>query len=142
MAGKKHGKDSHLGLEDAGGVLRIISDHCDSITQDRDWDMADSTTMGLEDKTFVPGLGGATLVLAGKWDSLAGTGPDVVLNSLAGIEVSASFEYGPEGNAAAAVKYSGEAFLSKYQVSSPLEGVVKFSATLQVTGPVARGAFA
>lgn len=138
---KKHGKDSHLGLEDAAGVLRVISDFCDNITQDRDWDMDDATTMGLEDKVFIPGLGGATLSLAGKWDSLAVAGPDVVLNGLGGHETSAGFEYGPEGNTAGTVKYSGECFLSKYQVSSPLEGIVKFSATLQVTGPVARGVF-
>jgi hypothetical protein len=71
MPGKKHGKDSFLSLEDVGGIARIISDFTDNITQDRDWDMADSTTMGLEDKTFIPGLGGATLSMAGKWDSVA-----------------------------------------------------------------------
>ena len=143
MPGKKHGKDSYFAIEDSGAaVLRAIGDHCDSIALDRDWDMADSTTMGLEDKTFISGLGGATIALGGKYDSLAVTGPDVVLAGLGGLEVSVGFEYGPEGNASGSVKYSGECFVSKYQVNSPLEGVVKFSATLQVTGVVTRGAFA
>jgi hypothetical protein len=142
MAGKKHGKDSYFAIEDSGAaVLRAIGDHCDTITLDRDWDMADSTTIGKEDKEFISGLGGATISLAGKWDSLAVTGPDVVLAGLGGLEVSVGFEYGPEGNTTGSTRYTGECFVSKYQVSSPLEGVVKFSATVQVTGAVTRGVY-
>lgn len=142
MAGKVHGKKSYFAIEDSGATtLRAIGAHCDTITLDRDIDMADSTTIGLEAKTWLPGLDGAEISLAGKWDSLASTGPDVVLAGDFAAKVQVGFEYGPEGNAAAAVKYSGECFVSKYQVSSPLEGVVKFSATIKVTGAVARGVF-
>lgn len=139
---KYHGKNAHLALEDSGATtLRTISPYCDSIEIDRSTGMADSTTMGLEDKTFVSGLSEATFSLAGKWDDTVTSGPDVVLAGNVGNDVSVGFEFGPAGNATGKVKYSGECFVSKYQVSAPLEGVVKFTATLQVTGPVTRGTF-
>lgn len=142
MAGKVHGKDSYFAIEDSGAVtLRNIGVHCDSITLDRDIDMAETTTIGAESKTWLPGLDGAEISLAGKFDSLAATGPDVVLAGDFAAKVKVGFEYGPEGNAAAAVKYSGECWVSKYQVSSPLEGIVKFSATIKIDGAVARGVF-
>lgn len=142
MAGKVHGKDSYFAIEDSvATTLRNIGVHCDNITLDRDIDMSDTTTIGLESKTWLPGLDGAEFSLAGKFDSLAVTGPDPVLAGDFTAKVQVGFEYGPEGNAAAAVKYSGECFVSKYQVSSPLEGIVKFSATIKVTGAVARGVF-
>ena len=142
MAGKVHGKDSYFALEDsAAAVLRNIGVHCDSITLDLDIDMAETTTIGAESKTWLPGLDGAEISLGGKWDSVAVTGPDVVLGPNFSTKVRVAFEYGPEGNAAAAVKYSGECYVSKYQISTPLEGVVKFSATIKVDGAVARGVF-
>lgn len=139
---KVHGKDSYFALEDSvATTLRNIGVHCDSITLDRDIDMGETTTIGAESKTWLPGLDGAEISLGGKWDSLAVTGPDVVLAPNFATKVRVGFEYGPEGNAAAAVKYSGECYVSKYQISTPLEGIVKFSATLKVDGAVARGVF-
>lgn len=140
--GKVHGKDSYFAIEDSGAaVLRAIGVHCDTITLDRDIDMAETTTIGAESKTWLPGLDGAEISLAGKWDSLAVTGPDVVLAGVFAAKVRVGFEYGPEGNAAGNVKYSGECYVSKYQVSSPLEGIVKFSATVKVDGAVAKGVY-
>lgn len=142
MAGKVHGKKSYFAIEDSGAaVLRAIGAHCDSITIDRDVDMADATTIGAESKIFLPGLDGAEITLSGKYDSLLVTGPDVVLAGDFAAKVQVSFEYGPEGNAVGNVKYSGECFVSKYQISTPLEGVVKFSATCKVTGAVVRGTY-
>lgn len=140
--GKTHGKDSYFALEDsAATTLRNIGVHCDNISLDRDLDMADSTTIGAESKTFLPGLDGAKIALAGKFDSLATTGPDTVLALNFAAKVKVGFEYGPEGNAAAAVKYSGECYVDKYQISSPLEGIVKFTASITVDGAVTRGVF-
>lgn len=140
---KTHGKDSYLAIEDsAAAVLRNIGVHCDSITLDRDLDMADTTTIGAESKTWLPGLDGAEMTLGGKWDSVAVTGPDVVLEGDFTTKARVGFEYGPEGNATGKVKYSGECYVSKYQVSTPLEGVVKFSATCKIDGAVARSLFA
>lgn len=142
MAGKVHGKKSYFAIMDSGAVtLRNVGQYCDAIDLNRDVDMADTTTIGMESKTFLPGLDGAEIGLGGKWDSAATTGPDPVLaGDLAG-KVLVGFEYGPEGNAAGAVKYSGSCYVSKYTVSTPLEGIVKFSATITVSGAVVRGVY-
>lgn len=140
---KVHGKDSYFALEDsAATTLRDIGVFCDSIVLDRDVDMADTTTIGQESKTWLPGLDGATISLGGKWDSVATTGPDVVLSGDLATKARVGFSYGPEGNATGKVRYAGECYVNKYQVSSPLEGIVKFSATITVDGAVARDLFA
>lgn len=142
MAGKVHGKKSYFAIEDsAATTLRNVGQYCDAIDLDRDVDMADATTIGSESKVWLPGLDGAEISLGGKWDSAATTGPDPVLAGDLAAKVQVGFEYGPEGNAAGAVKYSGECWVSKYKVSTPLEGIVKFSATCKVTGAVARGVY-
>lgn len=139
---KYHGKDSYFSLEDsAATTLRAIVDF-DSIEIDYAVGMADSTTIGLEAKTFLSGLSESTISLSGKWDDAATIGADVVLSGNVGNDVSVGFEFGPAGNTTGKVKYSGECFVTKYQVSAPLEGVVKFTASLQVTGAVTRGTFA
>lgn len=139
---KGHGKDSYFAVEDAAGVtLRPIGNFCDSIEMPREVDMADATTIGMEAKEFLPGLEGGTITLAGKWDDTATEGPDPVLAGLVGLDTSVGWSYGPRGNVTARVRYSGECFLERYQVSSPLEGVVKFAATLRINGAPVRDVF-
>jgi len=139
---KVHGKDSYFAIKDSANVtLRDIGSHCDSIALDRDIDMAETTTIGQESKTWLPGLDGAEISLSGKYDSLVISGPDVVLSDDFTSKARVDFEYGPEGNAVGKVKYSGGCYVSKYQISTPLEGIVKFSATCKIDGAVARGAY-
>ena len=139
---KTHGKDSYLAVEDTGAaVLRAIGNFCDSIELDRNVDMADSTTIGQESKTFLPGLDGGAITLAGKWDSVVDVGPDPVLAPNINSKVLVGFAYGPEGNAAAKTRYTGECYVERYAVSSPLEGIVKFNATLRINGTVVRDVF-
>jgi hypothetical protein len=138
---KAHGSNSALSLADAGAVVRDLGIFCDSIELDRSKGVADSTTIGLDDMTYLAGLKGGSLSLGGKWDSLVTSGPDVLLSGLLGFDTATAFVYGPEGSTAGMVKYSGSCLIEKYQVSSPLEGVVKWSATLRVTGAVTRGAY-
>lgn len=140
--GKIHGKDSFLALEDSGAVFRTLSTWCDNIEMDMSVDMADSTTIGVESKEFLPGLDGASITLSGKWDSVVTVGPDVVLSGLKSAKLLTGFRYGPGGGTVGLVSYEGDCYVERYAVSSPLEGVVKFNATLRVSGGVTRGAFA
>ncbi len=140
---KVHGKDSYFSLKDSANItLRSIGDYCDNIELSRDVDMGETTTIGLEDKTYLSGLAGATMSLGGKWDDAVTVGVDVVLSGNLGNDIPVDFEYGPAGNAVGKVKYSGVCYVEKYQVSSPLENIVKFTATLRISGIVTRGAFA
>lgn len=133
---KHHGKDSYLSVNAVN-----LTTYLDSIEFPRSVETAETTTMGSESKSYISGLSDATISIAGKWDETASTGPDAVLSGLVGSDSSVAFEYGPHGNAASAIKYSGNLFLTSYQVSSPLGDVVAFTAEFQVTGDITRGAF-
>ena len=139
---KVHGKDAYLGVEDTGAVLRVIGNYCDSIELDRNVDMADATTIGKESKEFLPGLDGGAITLAGKWDNEADTGPDPVLAPFLASKALTSFDFGPGGNGTGKTRYTGDCYVERFAVSAPLEGIVKFNATLRINGTVVRAAYA
>ncbi|MGI8425547.1 MAG: phage tail tube protein [Actinomycetota bacterium] len=140
---KGHGKDQFLQVEDTGAaILRDLSPFLDNSDFDRQVDMSDSTTVGLEDKTSIPGLSGASIELGGKYDDTAVSGPDVVLGGVIASKVRVAFEYGPLGNTTGKPKYTGECYVERFRISAPLENVVKFTATLRVDGPPTRSTFA
>jgi hypothetical protein len=134
-----HGKGLAFRLDNAAGALQTLTSYVDSVSLENSVDMGETTTAGAEAKTFVSGTSGATLSISGKWDGTVTTGPDAILTGLIGLEVSSTFEYGPEGQTAGKVKKSGECFLTAYTVDEPANGVCTFSADFQVTGAVANG---
>jgi hypothetical protein len=128
-------------LDDAGGTLRTLTAFLDNVTFSNSVDVADTTTMGTEVKTYLSGHSDATLSISGLYDSTATTGPDVVLQGIVGKESTSSFEYGPEGGSTGKVKISGEAFLTGYEINAAGGDAVKFTADFQVSGAVTQGAF-
>lgn len=138
-----HGKDSYFAVEDsAATTLRNITPYVNSIGFAQENELADTTTMGAEGRTFRQGLTNGTINLAGLWDDTASVGSQTVLQSLVGIEVTTGFEYGPEGNATGAVKLSGECVLESYTEAAPIGDMVAFTATLRISGSVTVGTFA
>lgn len=139
---QSHGKDSYFSVEDsAGATLRNLTTYITDVTETLSQDVAETTTKGQTPKTYVQGHTSATISISGRWDNTASTGPDVVLRSLIGDTGTVGFEFGPEGNTAADIKYSGECICTSYEISSPLADVVGFTADFQVTGAVTVGAF-
>lgn len=136
-----HGKGAVFKLDDSAGVLQTLTAYVDDVSFSNSGDVAETTTMGAEAKTYVSGQTDATLSISGKYDSTASTGPDVILNGIVGKETTSTFEYGPEGGTSGKVKYSGECFLTSYVVSAPVGDVVTFSADFQVSGAVTKGTF-
>lgn len=138
-----HGKDSYFSLEDSGGsTLRNLSPHINNVTFSRSNDTHDTTTYGQEGHTFIAGLTNGTISVDGFWDDTASTGSATVLDSLVGLDaVTLGFEYGPEGNANGAVKYSGECILASLDYADPVADLVTFSAQLQISGTVTVGTF-
>jgi len=134
-----HGKGAAFKIDNASGTLTALTAYLDSITENFSVDMAETTTMGAEAKTYVSGQSDSSFSISGKWDSTALTGPDVILQALIGMETTSTFEIGPEGTAAGKVKYTGECFLTGYSVSVPVGDVVSFTADFQVSGAVTRG---
>jgi hypothetical protein len=134
-----HGKGLAFKIDSAAGTLQVLTAFVDNVDLNNTVKMGETTTAGAEADTYVSGQSNGTLSISGKWDGTASTGPDAVLTGLIGLEVSSTFEYGPQGSTAGMVKKSGECFLTGYKVSSPVGGVVAFTADFQVTGPVTHG---
>ncbi len=130
-----HGKDSTFKLDNASGSLTDISAYVNSVDFPQTVDLAETTTLGDDNKEYIVGLKDATISIAGAWDSTA----DDILGAVVGQASSLSYEYSPEGTASGKVKYTGEAFITSYSTSSPVGDVVGFSADLQVSGAVTRG---
>lgn len=138
-----HGKDSYFSLEDStGSTLRILTTYLTDVTLSYEQDEAQTTTKGQTWESYLQGHARATLELTGRYDSTVTTGPDVVLSGLVADTGTCSFEFGPEGGTVGKVKYSGECFLTGYEIGSPLADIVGFTASLRVTGAVTRGTFA
>jgi hypothetical protein len=133
-----HGKGLAFKLDSSGGTLQTLTSYVDSVDLDSSVDMGETTTAGAEDKTFVSGQAEHELSISGKWDDTATTGPDAVLSGLVGLETTSTFEFGPAGATAGKVKYTGECFLTGYKRSTPVGGVVTFTADFKITGAVTR----
>ena len=131
-----HGKSVDFALDDTGGTSRNISDTLNSVDFPEVTETADTTAFGSSSRSFIVGLESATISISGLWDATVdgyikgGTEP-----------ASRSFIYGPAGSTGGNVKYTGEAILTNYSVSSPVGDVVTYSCDLQVTGAVTRGTY-
>ena len=131
-----HGKSVDFALDDTSGSSRNISDTLNSVDFPEVTETADTTAFGSSSRSFIVGLESATISISGLWDSTVdgymkgGTEP-----------ASRSFIYGPAGSTGGNVKYTGEAILTNYSISSPVGDVVTYSADLQVTGAVTRGTY-
>ena len=131
-----HGKSVDFALDDTSGSIRNISDTLNSVDFPEVTDTADPTAFGSSSRSFIVGLESATFSISGLWDATVdgyikgGTEP-----------ASRSFIYGPAGSTGGNVKYTGEAILTNYSISSPVGDVVTYSVDLQVTGAVTRGTY-
>ena len=131
-----HGKSVDFELDDTSGTSRSISDTLNSVDFPEVTETADTTAFGSSSRSFIVGLESATISISGLWDATVdgyikgGTEP-----------ASRSFIYGPAGSTSSNVKYTGEAILTNYSISSPVGDVVTYSADLQVTGAVTRGTY-
>jgi len=130
-----HGKDSVFKIDNDGGTLTDISAYVNSVDFPQTVDVAETTVLGKDNKTYIVGLKDATLSIAGLWDSTL----DGILGVVLGQSATLSFEYSPEGTGAGAVKYTGECILTSYSKNSPVGDVVSYSADFQVSDAVTRG---
>tara|TARA_R100001126_G_scaffold98053_1_gene71910 strand:- start:633 stop:1043 length:411 start_codon:yes stop_codon:yes gene_type:complete len=130
-----HGSDSSFKLDNASGSLTDISTYVNNVDFPETADVAETSTLGASNKTYIVGLKDATISLGGLFDATV----DAILGAVVGQSATLSFEYSPEGTASGKVKYTGECILTSYTLSSPVGDVVGFSADLQVSGAVTRG---
>jgi hypothetical protein len=138
-----HGKGAAFSLDNATGTLTDISTYLDEISFPSSIETGETTTFQSPGaaKTYVPGLRDATFSLSGKFDPTVDALFEGLIAAQAAGSAAADFAYGPAGSASAAVKYEGAAWVTGYDISTPVADVVTFSVDLQVTGQVTRGTF-
>ena len=127
-----HGKSTDFELDDTGGTSRSLSNVLNSVDIPEIIETAETPAFGATSKSYIVGLRDATISISGLWDAtvdgyIIGTEP-----------ATRTFIFGPAGSTGGNVKYTGEAILTNYSVSSPVGDVVTFSLDLQCTGGVTR----
>ena len=130
-----HGKSSVFKLDNASGSLTDISAFVNNVDFPETADVAETSVLGASNKTYIVGLKDATISIGGLFDATV----DAILGAVVGQTATLSYEYSPEGTASGKVKYTGEAILTNYALSSPVGDVVAYSADLQCSGAVTRG---
>lgn len=140
----RHGRSASFTIDDSGGTPRDISSTCDSLDISMPVETAEVTAFGNNSKAYINGLRDSTVSISGHFDATATTGPDTVLGGVFGYNGGTSaggsltFTYGPEGTSSGRVKYTGECYMTSYQVSAPVGDKVSFSAEFQCTGDITR----
>lgn len=132
-----HGKSADFRLDNSGGSLTDISAYLDNVSFPQPIETAETTTFGASSKSYIVGLKDSSISLSGKWDSTV----DAQIAAVLGQAASLSFQYGPAGTTVSNIKYTGECYVTSYDVSAPVGDVVTFSLELQVTGAVTRGTY-
>jgi predicted secreted protein len=135
----RHGKNAVFKVDNSGGTLTDISTYIHDVTLPRSIETAETTTFGVAggSKTYVTGLNDSTISISGKFDATV----DAHLAGVLGQDATLSFEYGPAGSTVGYIKFTGEAIMTKYDLSSPVGDVVSFSCDFQITGEVTRGTY-
>lgn len=126
-----HGKDGYLSI---GGTA--ITDITTDAGHTRSADTAETSVMGTDDKTYIPGMKDGQLTATCRFDRTT----DGTLEALLGTQVAV--EYGPEGNTTGDRKYSFNAIMTQYDVQGSTADVVSVNISLQRTGATTTGAFA
>ena len=140
---KTHGKDAIFKLDDSGGVLRDISAHLVSLQGlPGAPDLHDVTGAGATSgRSYIRGLESVAFTARFVWDDAPTTGSWTVVSGLRSSVATASFEFGPEGDAAGDVKISGECWLTRLFSSVDIGNATMLEAAFQVDGGVAVGTF-
>lgn len=132
-----HGKNAVFSIDDSTGTLRALTSYVENVSGlPGGRDLAEVTAFGDGGTKSIPGLADISFKIKGHFDSTATTGPNAVLNSLRTATATATFEYGPEGSSTGKVKFTGECWLTEYEVESEVDDKVSFSAEFQVDGTV------
>ena len=128
-----HGKDMVLKLDNTSDSLTDISAYVDDSSLARLVELADTTAYGDEDRTFIAGLGTASIPVGGPWDAAF----DAIIGTPVQQKVSRGFDFDPLGTGVAG-RFTGECFIVDYTTSVPVGDNVAWSATLTVTGAITR----
>lgn len=129
---KSHGRKARFSIQAAGGSLTDISPYISDTGLARAVDAAEVTVLNQDDRTYVPGLKGATIPLTGFYDPTF----DALMEGILGQE--RTFQYDPAGTGSGLPRYAGSCIVTAYEVGTGTGGAATATGSLQVTGAVTR----
>lgn len=133
-----HGKSAYFAIDTAsGGSLGAIDAYLNSVTFPQSFDMAETTTFGSSSKTYLVGLKDSTISASGFFDS---TLDGYLQAHLAATDTSISFEFRTSEAAVGVTnpKWTGECFITSYNIDPGVGDAIPISIEFQVTGDVTR----
>lgn len=137
-----HGKDAVFSLDDSGGTLRLIKAYLNQVSGlPGARGLSETTAFGDQGQRNIPGLAVNQFSIAGHADFATATAIGQLLNGLRTTTATSSFEYGPEGSTTGKVKYSGECWMTDFEVGANVNDKVSISASFQVDGVVTPGTY-
>ena len=147
MADESASKDIIFSIDDLGGTLRDIK-VTEIIGLPGGRGLVSVTSLGDDEDQWIPGLEQGEFLIRGICTSTAVAAPptisgtDTVLGPALLDTGTLSFEFGWEGSATGAIKYSGECLLTDYEIVAKGANPVMFIAKAKVDGSVTRGTYA
>jgi hypothetical protein len=125
----RHGKNAALTLN-----TKDLSAFLTSMDLSFDLDAADTTTFGGTWKTSLAGIPGGTIDIAGNYDPTATTGPGAVLwpALTGGVPVTGLVYPGGTATGQALWTITSGCLVTSYKESSPVGGIVSFTASIDV----------
>ncbi len=135
---------SRFHIDDTAGASRDLSANIteiEGIPGSRS--LTEVTSLSDDGPSYVPGVGVGfkpaltTIRLSGVFDDDAHRA-DAVLSALLSHPSPVEFSYAPAGTSHGSVRYSGQCWVERYEVSSRARERVGFTATLRVEGSITR----
>lgn len=136
------GKNQSFEIESSPGSasFKTLDSNINSISFPRSVDTSEDTSLGDSAKSHVVTLSSATISLDGHWDAAGDRIDELIAANFAPSDgVSTAWKYYPEGNSATNVVYSGQGFVTSFEVSGGVDGLTEYSCELVVTGAITRG---
>jgi hypothetical protein len=125
----RHGKNAALTLNS-----KDLSAFIESMDLSFDTDQADTTAFGATWKSSIAGVPGGSIQISGYYDPTATTGPGAVLFPLvtAGTAVTGLVYPGGTASGQALYTITSGCIVKSYAESSPVGGVVTFTAAIDI----------
>lgn len=131
----RHGKGSQLSIDSTAGSLVTLSSGLTEMSLSRELDTAEITTFQDNDRSYIPGLRGATISGSGLFSSTHAEVLDGVFHRNSTTTIS--WEFSPDGSTASGRHLlKGEMFLTSLEVSASVDDKVDLSFEGIVTGAV------
>ena len=123
----------------AGIALTGVGKYASEVGLNMSADELEASVIGDNWKEFLQGQAEAVLPVSGVWDDgTAATDLDTVMFAAQNAGGTKLYEYCPAGSASNKPKYAGNAFLTGYEISSPVGGIVGITLALRAAGSPVR----